>query len=79
MPSVIRNAAGVIRDPAHAIRIAIQKPMQLQDTFGDVYEELMGKQDGNTGHEGLIPQIQHSDKLKRMLQAMEQIASAYLA
>ena len=33
----------VIRDPAHAIRISTQQPLELEEEFGKVYEELIGK------------------------------------
>ena len=59
------NCRSVVRDPAHAIRIAIQKPMQLEEVFGHVYTELMDKK------HALIPDIQNSPKMKRMLQAIE--------
>ena len=55
----------VIRDPAHAIRIATQKPLQLEEEFGQVYEELIGKR------HALIPDIQNSGKWRLQLQAIQ--------
>ena len=55
----------VIRDPAHAIRISIQKPLQLEEEFGTVYEELIGKK------HALLPDIQNSGKWRLQLQAIQ--------
>ena len=55
----------VIRDPAHAIRISTQKPLQLEEEFGKVYEELIGKR------HALIPDIPNSGRWRLQLQAIE--------
>ena len=54
-----------IRDPAHAIRIAVQKPLQLEALYGEVYEELINKR------HALIPDIQNSDKWKKILEGLQ--------
>ena len=55
----------LIRDPAHGIRISTQKPLQLEEEFGQVYEELIGEK------HALIPDIQHSGKWRLQLQAIQ--------
>lgn len=55
----------VIRDPAHAIRIATAKPLQMEDEFGAVYADLIGNK------HALIPDIQHSGKWRLQLEAIE--------
>ena len=57
----------VIRDPAHAIRIATQKPMQLEDEFGAVYADLIGNK------HALIPGIQNSGAWRLQLEATERV------
>ena len=55
----------VIRDPAHGLRIATTKPLQLEDHFRVVYEELIGNK------HALIPDIQNSGKWKQILVGLQ--------
>ena len=55
------RASVVIRDPAHALRIATQKPLQLEGLYGHVYEEIINKR------HALIPDISNSPKWKELL------------
>jgi hypothetical protein len=55
----------VIRDPAHGLRIATTKPLQLEDHFRFVYEELIGNR------HALIPDIQNSGKWKQILVGLQ--------
>jgi hypothetical protein len=59
------NADFVIRDFAHAVRIATQKPMQLVSIYKDVYEELINKR------HALIPDLKNSDKWKKLLAGIQ--------
>ena len=59
------RVAQVIRDPAHGIRIAIQKPPRLEDVYGKVYEELLNKR------HALIPDIQNSGKWQKILEGIQ--------
>ena len=60
------NVQLVIRDPAHGLRIATCKPMQLQSYFKEVYEELINKR------HALIPDIQNSGKWRQILHGLQQ-------
>ena len=51
----------IIRDVAHALRIATQKPLQLEGLYGHVYEEIINKR------HALIPDISNSPKWKELL------------
>ena len=59
------NVAALLRDPAHIIRISTQKPLQLEDLYGEVFSELVGKR------HALIPDIQNSFKWQRQLVAIQ--------
>lgn len=63
---VCPNAIMVIRDIAHAVRIAAQKPLHNDDVFGQVWDELFDKK------HALVPDIQHSDKYRGLLQAAQE-------
>ena len=32
----------LIRDPSHAIRIAVSRPLKMEETFKDIFLELIG-------------------------------------
>ena len=59
------NVSLVIRDPAHGIRIAIQKPLQLESLFKGVYDELIDNR------HALIPDIQNSGKWQKILEGIQ--------
>ena len=56
----------IIRDHAHALRLAIKDSLLCDESFNLVYEELFDKK------KALIKNIQYSDKLKLMLQRIQQ-------
>lgn len=64
------NAKYTIRDPAHAIRIALQVPLRMESMYKEVFDELMNKR------HALIPDIKNSGKWKKMLIAIQQQARA---
>jgi len=55
------EASFVIRDPAHALRIAMYKPLQLETYYGEVYKQIIDKR------HALIPDISNSPKWIAML------------
>jgi len=55
------NLILLIRDSAHAIRIAMKDPLHHDTFFGKVWEELFNKKGA------LVPSIQHSEKLQALL------------
>ena len=58
------NADFAIEDPAHGLRIATVKPLQLQGCFAEIQEELVNKR------HALLPDIQNSGKWKQMLRGL---------
>ena len=67
----------LIRDPSHAIRIAVSRPLKMEETFKDIFLELIGPEKNERsnlacGSRGaLIPDLTHSDKWKAMLMAIQ--------
>ena len=59
------NLLIVIRDPAHALRIAT-KALHCDDVFGEVWEELFD------GRHALVPDLQNSDKWHDLLVAIQE-------
>ena len=59
------NLLIVIRDPAHALRIAT-KALHCDDVFGEVWEELFD------GRHALVPDLQNSDKWHNLLVAIQE-------
>ena len=55
----------VIEDPAHGLRIAMVKPLQLETYFGGIQEELI------TNRNALIPDIQNSGKWKQLQHGLQ--------
>jgi hypothetical protein len=55
------NLILLIRDSAHAIRIAMKDPLHHDALFGEVWEELFNKK------HAVIPDMQNSGKLKDLL------------
>ena len=62
---IFPNALIVIRDPAHAIRIAI-KALHLDDVFGQVWNDLF-----NDRH-ALVPDLMNSSKWHNLLVAIQE-------
>jgi hypothetical protein len=56
----------VIRDSAHAIRLAI-KALHGDDAFGKVWHELFDKRE-----HALVPDLMHSDKWHNLLVAIQE-------
>ena len=61
MQKYFPEASFVIRDPAHALRIAMYKPLQLETYYGEVYKQIIDKR------HALIPDISNSPKWMAML------------
>ena len=59
------NAILCIRDPAHAVRIAIREPLLADAAFTKFWQSVFD------GEHALIKDIQNSDKLRSMLEACE--------
>ena len=59
------NLLIVIRDPAHAIRLAI-KALHCDDVFGEVWHELFDKE------HALVPNLMHSAKWHNLLVAIQE-------
>lgn len=59
------NVILLIRDMAHAARIAAKTPLHNDATFGAIWEELFNKE------HALVADFQHSDKLKALLQTVQ--------
>jgi hypothetical protein len=59
------NLRMVIRDPAHAIRKALE-PMHFDDLFGQVWHEIADRK------HALLPDIMHSPKNQHILQAIQE-------
>ena len=59
------NVQFVIEDPAHGLRIATVKPLQLESYFGEIQDELFNKR------HALIPDIQNSGKWRAMLHGLQ--------
>ena len=65
MKEIFPNAVYLIRDPAHAIRIACRNPLHCDDLFGEIWEELANKR------HALLPDIQNSEKLQGWLEHIQ--------
>ena len=59
------NVVLLIRDVAHAVRIAARDPLHHDEAFGQVWEELFNKE------HSVVSDFQHSDKLKAGLTAAQ--------
>lgn len=59
------NVSFTVKDMAHCLRIATQKPMQFVSIYEDVYCEIIDKR------HALIPDIQNSTKFRNMLEAIQ--------
>ncbi len=55
----------VIRDMAHAVRIAAKRPLHMDDIFGRVWKELFDSKDA------LVPMIQNSGKLREIFESIQ--------
>jgi len=59
------NLRILVRDSAHAIRIAMRDPLLHDKVFGQVWEELFNKK------HAVVPDLQYSDKLRNLLVAAQ--------
>ena len=62
----------VIRDFAHAARIAVQRPQQFDPVFNAVHTHLFNNGLQEQKH-AVIPDLQYSDKLKDLLESAQQL------
>jgi hypothetical protein len=65
LAQLFTNAILVIRDPGHAVRIAIREPLLAEAAFKKFWDSVFD------GEHALIKDIQNSDKLRSMLEACE--------
>ena len=68
--SICPGVAIILRDFAHAARIALQKPQQFDPEFNAVHTHLFNN-GANAKHHAVIPDIQYSSKLKDLLVAAQ--------
>ena len=59
------NVVLVVRDAAHALRVAIKDPLHHDDVFGDVWDYLF-----NVRH-ALVPDVMNSQKWQDLLQQIQ--------
>ena len=59
------SAVWVLRDPAHAVRIAVKTPLHSDEVFQQVWNECFGDKDA------LVPSIQNSGKWRALLEALQ--------
>ena len=59
------NVVLILRDAAHALRIAIKDPLHHDDVFGDVWESLF-----NVRH-ALVPDVMNSQRWQALLQQIQ--------
>ena len=57
--SVFPHVILVLRDPAHALRIACKNPLHLDNLFGEIWHELFD------GKNALVPNIQSRPQLSQ--------------
>ena len=65
---VCPNVILLVRDMAHAVRIAAKGPLQRGSEFELVWEDMFNRKGA------LVPEFQHSDKLKAAIQASQRDA-----
>ena len=63
--TIFPNVVLIVRDAAHALRIAIKDPLHHDDVFGDVWDSLF-----NVRH-ALVPDVMNSQKLQDLLQHIQ--------
>ena len=68
--SICPGVAIILRDFAHAARIALQKPQQFDPEFNAVHTHLFNN-GANAKQHAVIPDIQYSSKLKDLLVAAQ--------
>ena len=63
---LFNNLILLIRDPCHALKIAMKESLHYDELFGKIWEEL-----SLTTKKGAVVNLQHSDKLKALLVAAQ--------
>ena len=58
----------LLRDAAHALRIAVKDPLHRDELFGDVWNSLFDKR------HAVVPDIMNSKKWQDMLQNMQKLS-----
>lgn len=67
---LFKNVRMMIRDGAHAIRIAMEKPLHLDTTFGDIWTSLFDEK------HSLVPSLQNSNKYGDIFKAAQRAVIA---
>ena len=65
MQTIFPNVVLIVRDAAHALRIAVKDPLHHDDVFGDVWDSLF-----NVRH-ALVPDVMNSQKWQDLLQHIQ--------
>ena len=65
MQTIFPNVVLIVRDAAHALRIAIKDPLHHDDVFGDVWDSLF-----NARH-ALVPDVMNIQKWQDLLQHIQ--------
>ena len=63
--SQLQNIAFMIRDPAHAIRIAARDPLHAEERFGEFWTRVFDSK------HALVRDIQHSDQIRAKLESCQ--------
>ena len=64
---MFENVVLLIRDGAHALRIAIRDPLHYDTFFGEVWNELFDQR------HALVPDVMHSNKWQDLLQNIQRV------
>ena len=62
---LLPNVILLLRDPAHALKIAVKDPLHYDTVFGEIWEELFNKR------HGLVPDVMNSSKWQDLLQHIQ--------
>ena len=64
---LLPNIVLLIRDSAHALRIAVKNPLYFDDLFGEVWADLFDKR------HALVPDVMNSKKCQDLLQNIQRV------
>ena len=61
------NVILFLRDPAHALKIAVKDPLHYDTVFGEIWTEIFDKR------HALVPDVMYSDKWQNLLQNIQRV------
>ena len=61
------NVVTLLRDAAHAVRIAVKNPLHIDELFGEVWTHLFDKR------HALVPDVMNSKKWQDLLQSIQKV------